>query len=162
MEKKSVYIETSVISYLTARPSKNLIVAAWQSETITWWEQRRECFALCISPVVVEEIREGDSLAAERRLASVAGIPLLEMRDEIYVLAEALIQPSGIPRKAFDDALHISVGAFYGIDFLLTWNCRHMDNAEIKPLVRAICETFGYKCPEICTPSELMGVPSDA
>ena len=162
MEKKSVYIETSVISYLTSRPSRNLIVAAWQSETNRWWELRRVDFALCISPLVVEEIGGGDPVAAERRLAAVAGIPLLGIRDEIFELAEALVQPSAIPRKAFDDALHISLVAFYGIDFLLTWNCRHMDNAEIKPVVRATCETFGYKCPEICTPTELMGDQCDA
>lgn len=157
MDKKSVYIETSVISYLTSRPSRNLVVAAWQAETVNWWERRRGSFALCISPLVIEEIREGDPDAAGRRLSAVAGIPLLDVHDEVYDLADALVQPAAIPRKAFDDALHISLAAFYGIDFLLTWNCRHMDNAELKPVVRATCETFGYKCPEICTPSELMG-----
>lgn len=162
MEKKSVYIETSVISYLTSRPSRNLVVAAWQSETIRWWDRRRDDFELCISPLVVEEMRGGDPDAANRRLAAVAGIPLLDIRDEIFELAEALVQPSAIPRKAFDDALHISLAAFYGIDFLLTWNCRHMDNAEIKPVVRSTCETCGYNCPEICTPSELMGDRCDA
>ncbi len=157
MEKKSVYVETSVISYLTARPPRELVAAAWQAETILWWETQRGKFDLCVSSLVLEEIGRGDSTAAAKRLEALVGVPLLEVNQEVFALADSLVQPTAIPGKAFDDALHVAVAAVYGIDYLLTWNCRHIDNAEIKPKIRMICGNCGYFCPEICTPSELMG-----
>ena len=152
-----VYIETSILSYLTARPSSNLIAAAWQKETIDWWEQRREQFSLCISPVVIEEAGRGDATAAARRIEALRGLEVLPLTDAAVELARALIAEGGVPPKALDDALHISIAAIEGIDYLLTWNCRHIDNAESKPKVRRICREHGHKCPEIATPIELMG-----
>lgn len=157
MEKSSVYIETSVVSYLAARQPRELVAAAWQSETLSWWEKRRQDFDLCISPLVLEEVSRGDSSAAERRLDFLAGIPLLTPNDEAFDLANAMIRSLAMPRKSFDDALHVSLAAVYGIDYLLTWNCRHIDNAQAKPRIRAVCAELGHACPEICTPSELMG-----
>lgn len=158
MDKKTVYIETSIISYLTARPSSNLLAAAWQKASIDWWDTRRARFDLFASEIVLEEAGRGDDMAVARRLQTLVGIPLLAMTDEVLALAEALIEAGAIPRKAIGDSLHIAVSAVHGVDYLLTWNYRHIDNAETKPIIRRICLTKGYGYPEICTPHELMGV----
>ncbi|MBK1621165.1 DNA-binding protein [Lamprobacter modestohalophilus] len=156
-----IYIETSIVSYLTARPSSNLIASAWQKETSDWWETQKDRFDLCISEVVIEEAARGDESAAARRLAALEGIDVLPLKSASIELAKTLIEEGGIPNKALDDALHVAVAAVHGIDFLLTWNCRHIDNAEMKPKIRKIIEKSGYHCPEIATPTELMGVYED-
>lgn len=156
-----IYIETSIVSYLTARPSNNLIAAAWQKETIDWWETQKDRFDLYISEVVIEEASRGDASAASRRLAALEGIEVLELNEAAVKLSKTLIQKGGIPKKALDDALHVAIASVQGIDFLLTWNYRHIDNAEMKPKIRRIIEKHGYLCPEIATPIELMGVSDD-
>ena len=158
MDKKTVYIETSIISYLAARPSRDLLAAAWQKVTIDWWGMRRERFDLYTSDIVIEEARRGDDLAVGRRLEVLAGIPLLAITDEVVALSEALIDAKALPPKAIGDSLHIAPSAVHGVDYLLTWTYRHIDNAETKPIVRAVCLANGYGYPEICTPRELMGV----
>jgi predicted nucleic acid-binding protein len=156
-----IYIETSIVSYLTARPSDNLIAAAWQKETIDWWETQRSRFSLHISEVVIEEAGRGDSMAASRRLEALVGLDILALNKEALELSKALIQKGGVPKEALDDALHIAIAAVHAVDFLLTWNCRHIDNAEMKPKIRSICQEDGFQCPEIATPIELMGVNPD-
>lgn len=156
-----VYIETSIISYLTARPSSNLIAAAWQKETIDWWEKQSIRFSLCISDVVIEEAGRGDRNAAERRLAELFGIEILPLTDDVVALSKAIVQEGGVPQKAIDDALHIAIAAVHDVDYLLTWNCQHIDNAEMKPKIRKICRDYGFNCPEIATPIELMGATED-
>jgi len=157
VDKKSVYIETSVISYLTARPSSDLLASAWQKATVDWWETRRNRFELYTSDLVLEEAARGQTEAAARRLESLAGIPILALSEEVRSLSKALLREGALPGKALDDSLHIAVAAVYGNDYLLTWNFRHLDNAEMKPLIRNICFKNGHACPEICTPQELMG-----
>ena len=156
-----VYIETSIVSYLTARPSSNLIAAAWQKETVDWWETQKDRFDLYISEVVVEEAGRGDESAASRRLGALEDIEVLQIEKKSVDLAKALIEQGALPRKALDDAFHLAVAAVNGIDFLLTWNCRHIDNAEMKPKIRRVIESQGYQCPEIATPIGLMGVYDD-
>jgi hypothetical protein len=156
--KKTVYIETSVVSYLTARPSANLLAAANQKMTTDWWEDRRARFNLSISKLVLEEAGKGHPEAAARRLAALDGIAVLEITDNAVKLSKVLLSQGALPAKALDDSIHVAVAAVHGIDFLLTWNCRHIDNAEMKPIIREICERSGHRCPEICTPQELMGV----
>nr|VFJ58141.1 MAG: Predicted nucleic acid-binding protein, contains PIN domain [Candidatus Kentron sp. DK] len=153
---KSVYVETSILSYLTARPSANLVVAARQRLTCDWWESERSRFDIYISPFVETEASRGDPLAAKRRLAAAMGIPNLEIVPGTTELASRLLEGGALPKKAEDDATHIALAAIHGIDYLLTWNCRHINNAETKPLIRTICSGFNYPCPEICTPEELM------
>ena len=155
--KKSVYIETSVISYLAARPSRDLLASARQQMTVTWWQERRHAFALHVSELVLTEIEKGNPAAAKKRQEYVCGLPGLTITDEVIVLAERLVRDGGLPEKAADDALHVAVAAVNALDYLLTWNCRHIDNAETKPQIRTICMLAGYQCPEICTPEELMG-----
>ena len=158
MNKKTVYIETSIISYLTARASRDLLAAAWQKATVDWWDTQRDRFELYASDPVIEEAGKGNSKAAARRLNVLAGIPLLAITDDVIALSKALIQNGALPRKAMGDSLHIALSAVHGINYLLTWNYRHIDNAETKPIIRQVCMTNGYEYPEICTPQELMGV----
>jgi hypothetical protein len=154
---KTVYIETSIVSYLTALPARDILAAAWQNATSRWWETQRSRFDLFTSQLVVDEAAQGHPEAAKRRLHSLAKIPHLSMPDPVTALALALLHEGALPEKATDDALHVAVTAYHGIDYLLTWNCRHIDNAEVKPLMRSVCAVHGYTCPEICTPLELMG-----
>ena len=157
MGKKTVYIETSIISYLTARPSSDLLAVACQKVTNDWWDTQRVRLDLFVSDIVIEEAGKGDNAAVARRLEALAGITLLAITDEVLVLSEALIQAGALPPKAIGDSLHIALSAVHGIDYLLTWNYRHIDNAETKPIIRMVCSTNGYGYPEICTPQELMG-----
>jgi predicted nucleic acid-binding protein len=154
---KSVYIETSIVSYLTALPARDLLAAAWQSATSQWWENRRAEYELFTSKLVVEEAAQGHPEPSARRLAALSDIPHLAMVRAVDGLAEALLVEHALPEKAIDDALHVAVAAYHGIDYLLTWNCRHIDNAETKPIIRSVCAVRGFTCPEICTPLELMG-----
>jgi len=159
--RKRVYIETSVISYLVARPSRNIVAAAWQQVTQQWWDGQRARFELFTSELVLAEAGQGDPDAAQRRCEKVKGIPDLEVTDDVVGLAKKLVGEGALPRQAMGDAMHIAVAAVHGIDYLLTWNCRHLDNAERKPLVRSVCAVAGYRCPEICTPQELIGEQDD-
>jgi hypothetical protein len=154
---QKVYVETSIFSYLTSKPSRNILAAACQSLTVEWWEKRSKDFELFISELVLVEASRGDSLAAAKRVAALNGIPHLQVTDEVVSLAGTLITPDLLPQKATADALHLSLATIHKMDFLLTWNCRHLDNAEIKSKVRRLLTTQGYSLPEICTPQELIG-----
>lgn len=158
---KSVYIETSIASYLAARPSRDLRAAAWQQTTIQWWEQERPKYELFTSELVLVEAGVGDADAAGRRLAVLETLPLLSATDDAKELAGRLMAAGGIPPRAEVDALHIALACVHGMDYLLTWNCRHIDNATTKPATRSICAVAGYTCPEICTPLELLSEEND-
>lgn len=159
--KQMIYVETTIFSYLTSRPSRNLVAAAWQQVTSDWWANQRDKFELYISQLVVAEAERGDPEAAARRLKQLQKIPELSITEEAISFADTLVGKGAIPLKAADDAIHIAVAAIHGVDYLLTWNCRHIDNAETKPLIRKVCEDSGYSYPEICTPQELMGETGD-
>ena len=159
---QTVYVETSVVSYLTARPASSLLAAAWQAATVEWWDTHRRRFDICTSALTIEEAARGDEEAAARRLEALSGIAMLPVTDDVASLADQLVRNGALPAGAQNDAVHIAVSAVHGVDYLLTWNFRHLANAETKPLVREICEQQGYASPEICTPSELMGGAEDA
>ena len=153
----TVYIETTIISYLTARPARTIVSAARQQITIDWWEVRRHGFDLCSSEVVLREAAMGDAEAARRRLGVLRELPLIAVDDKVMALATLLVERGLVPSVAADDALHISLCAVHGVDFLLTWNCTHIANAQIQaPLARAVAAA-GYVLPTICTPDELCG-----
>jgi predicted nucleic acid-binding protein len=154
--KKSVYIETSIPSYLTARPSRDVRAAAWQQITTQWWDEVRNQYELFTSALVIAEASEGHTEAAARRLQALEGIAELLIDEEITSFAEKLIAEGGIPEVAKADALHVAIAAVHSVDYLLTWNCRHIDNATRKPIIRTICISAGYSYPEICTPMELL------
>ncbi len=152
---ESVYIESSVISYLVARPSRDVVITARQAITETWWCERRAEFELYISSLVVQEIGCGDTEAAERRLKTVEGIPLLAISPEAQHLAESLIAEGTVPVNSEEDALHIGLAAASGVDFLLTWNFKHINNAHTKAAITAVVESHGFVCPMLCSPEEL-------
>jgi predicted nucleic acid-binding protein len=153
---RSVYLETSIVSYLAARPSRDLLIAACQQATRDWWQRHRLQYDLYTSPLVVNEAGTGDPEASQKRLDYLRTIPELRITDEVRDLAKALVEEGALPDGAQADALHIAAAAVHRMDLLLTWNCRHIDNPVTKPLVRAVCAASGYACPEICTPIEML------
>jgi predicted nucleic acid-binding protein len=153
----SIYIETSIISYLTARPSNDVRAVAWQQVTCQWWDECRKGLELFTSELVVAEASAGSPESAQRRLDALKGIDELFVDSEVEKLADRLIQGGAVPESAPADALHIALAAMHHIDYLLTWNCRHIDNVTNKPIIREICAKSGYACPEICTPLEFLG-----
>jgi hypothetical protein len=155
--KPSLYIETTIAGYLTGKPSRDIIVAARQQITSEWWARRRPHFELYVSQIVLDEAGEGEPEAARRRLSTIENVPLLAISEEVISLTQSLLRARVLPQKAARDAAHIAVTAVHGVQFLLTWNCVHLANAEIFEDVEAVCRLEGYKCPVICTPEELMG-----
>ena len=155
MEKPAIYVETSVVSYLVARPSRDLIVAAHQQLTVAWWQDQRQNYDLFVSQIVVDEARAGDPESAAKRIATIADLGLLEINEEAVRLAQSLIKSHAVPEKAAQDALHISVACVGSMDYLLTWNCKHIANARMRSAIEKTCRTAGYASPIICTPEEL-------
>jgi predicted nucleic acid-binding protein len=154
--KRKIYVETSVISYLTARPSKTILGAAHQQLTLAWWESRNQ-YELFVSESVLRECGVGDPEAAEKRLSMVSDVPLLIITEQALDIAESLVRQGIIPLKAAEDALHIAVATVNDVDYLLTWNCRHIANPEIQRNIAAYLEQIGLFLPFICTPEELLG-----
>lgn len=156
--KPKVYIETTIISYLAARPSRDLIVAGHQQITHEWWQTARPNFAAVSSQLVAREAGAGDSEAAATRLAFLADLALLEISEEALKLAQHLLQSKAIPQEFPEDALHVAVAVVNGIEYLLTWNYKHLANAGIRSKIEATCRELGYEAVVICTPEELMEV----
>lgn len=156
--KPSVYVETTIVSYLVGWLNRNdLQLAANQELTRRWWSTKRNEFDLFASVVVVEEAREGDAALANERLRLLEGVTLLRASEAAHELKFDLLRRSRIPAKAETDALHIAIAAVHGIEYLVTWNCKHIANAVILPLVYEVCRSSGYEPPLVCTPYELMG-----
>jgi len=155
--KRSVYLESTIPSYLTAAPSRDLLIAAHQQVTSEWWRTRRMGFDLFVSQFVLDEISRGDADVAQKRLDAIKGISLLDITDMVLDLAAGFVALRIIPKKAGTDAVHIALAAVHRMDFLLTWNCKHIANAAIVRAVEAVCLKQGFQCPVICTPEELMG-----
>lgn len=154
MEK--VYVETTIPSYLTAKPTDNLIAGARQLITQRWWETERTRYQLFVSDVVFLECSMGDPDAAARRLDVIMEFPVLDIDDKTVELAETLFSVLAIPEKARDDALHIAVACRCEMDYLLSWNFKHIVNAAtLRKLSSFISET-DYRLPQICTPEELI------
>jgi hypothetical protein len=152
--KPTVYVETTVPSYLTAWPSRDLVRAAHQQITCEWWNHRGE-FDLYLSRLVVQECEGGDAQAALDRLAALKGIPLLAQGPEVSALAESLMRDVPLPEKAAADSLHIATAAVHRMKYLLTWNCAHIANVVLRPKIEAVCRAAGFEPPLICTPEEL-------
>jgi len=150
-----VYVETTVISYLAASPSRDIVVAAHQQLTREWWE-RRDRFELVVSQAVVDEVSRGDTAVAARRLALLAQIPLLDLGDNVNEFARELLRSRAVPAKANLDAVHIAVAAVNHVDDLVTWNCTHIANAAVRGKIEEACRSAGLPTPTICTPEELM------
>jgi len=156
MEKQKVYIETTIVSYLTGKPSRNLIIAAKQEITRSWWENEKENYELFVSEFVMKEAVLGDISASDLRMQKLQNIPLIVTEDKVLELGKAILEAGLIPQTYSDDAMHISVASVNGIDYLLTWNCKHIANANIKKKLMKLITGMGYAMPIICTPDELI------
>jgi predicted nucleic acid-binding protein len=156
--KSSVYIETSVISYLTAKPSRDLIVVAHQQITNEWWENALPHYDIFVSPIVLEEISRGDVNAVQSRLEKVSPFSVLKVLPEVRNLADAYFSALDIPEKARADSYHLAIASWHGMDFLVSWNCTHIANGRIKMMIEEINAKQGIRTPIICTPEELMEV----
>ena len=161
MSKPKVYLETSFIGYLTSRLSGDLITAAHQKLTRAWWDEQRHKFELYVSDAVVEEVGAGDQAAAVERRNVLTGLSTLEIPANARLVARALITKGLVPPKAAYDALHVAVAAVSGMNYLLTWNCKHIANAAIRDDLAAVIRELEYEPPVLCTPEELMGVDDD-
>jgi hypothetical protein len=156
--KPKVYIETTIISYLAAHPSRDLIVAGHQQITHEWWQNTRHNFATVSSQLVASEAGAGDPSAAAARLAFLAELTLLEINEEALTLAQSLLQNKAIPQDFPEDALHVAIAVVNGVEYLLTWNYKHLANAGMRSKIEMTCRELGYEAAIICTPEELMEV----
>jgi hypothetical protein len=154
---ETVYIETSILGYLTARPSRDIVVAANIEVTREWWDMRRRDFQLYSSQAVVKETSQGDTEIASQRLEILGNFSLLDLTQSVLDLAEQLLGSSNLPAKADVDAVHIAAATVHGMDYLLTWNCKHIANAQIQRKLAEISQNFGYELLILCTPYELLG-----
>ncbi len=151
-------LETTIISYLASRPSRDIITAAHQQSTQEWRDTRRDKFEVFISQIVIQEAGEGDDDAVTRRLDVIEDIAEIEVLPEAVVLARSLIADGLVPERASADALHIAIATVQGMDYLLTWNLKHIANATIRNAIADACRQRGYEPPIICAPEELMEV----
>jgi len=152
-----VYIETTIVSYLTAWPSRDIIRSAQQQITRDWWDHHRSSFRLYTSQIVRLEAEAGDVKAAADRMKILSRLPLLDITETSLSIARALIRAAALPAAARRDAEHVGVAAAHGMDYLLTWNCRHLANVAQRDKIEEVCADFDFRAPKICTPEELFG-----
>jgi hypothetical protein len=152
-----IYIESTIPSYVVARPARDLLQAARQQVTTDWWEAKRSEHELFVSQVVLDEIGFGEAAMARRRLDLVQELPLLEFTADVRDFARTVLDSGLLPREADRDAAHIAFGTVHAMDLLLSWNCRHIANAAIQTRLRELAESAGWTLPVICTPEELIG-----
>ena len=156
--KESIYIETTVVSYFTSKPSRDIIVIAHQEITRQWWPAAIRRFNVFISEVVIEEAGSGDQEAAKKRLEELKDFPHLELNDKVEEMAQVYMEKLEISEKSFRDAAHLAIASVHDIDYLVTWNCAHLANGEVIKRLIKINGSFGIHTPIICTPEELMEV----
>lgn len=153
--KPSVYVETTVIGYLTSWPQRDVTVAGHQQTTRDWWQTAFDRFDLFASQLVVQECAAGDQEAVRNRLEALANLRLLPTTEEAERLARDLLAGRAVPETEPEDALHIALASAHGVQYLVTWNCRHIANAAVRSAIERICRAAGYEPPVICTPEEL-------
>jgi hypothetical protein len=159
--KSKVYVETTVISYLTAWPSRDVVIAGHQQITRDWWQTAADRFELVASELVLDEAAAGDPDAARDRLVALASVTLLDATEQALELATQLLESGAIPKKAAEDAVHIAIAVTNGVEFLVTWNCRHIANATMRSQIELACRNAGFEPAIICTPDELMEPEND-
>jgi predicted nucleic acid-binding protein len=154
--RPKAYLETTIVSYLTAWPAREPVTKVHQGITREWWDERRNRFDLFISEIVLDEAARGDQIAAAARLAVLEPFPILRVTEEARELAAAILESTALPPKAAADAMHIAVATVNAMDFLLTWNCTHIANAIVFRTVANVCREMGFEPTTVCTPEELM------
>ncbi|MCY4559783.1 MAG: type II toxin-antitoxin system VapC family toxin [Chloroflexi bacterium] len=156
--KPKVYVETTVVSYLTARPSRDIVTLAHQHITHEWWRSAASRFNLVTSELVRVEASAGDPAAARSRLDALAQVAIIEATAEAAALAEELLDLGALPRQASQDAAHVAIAVSNSIDYLVTWNLRHIANVIARTAIERACRRAGYRPPAICTPEELLEI----
>lgn len=154
---EQLYLETTIISYLTSRPSRDVIIAGHQQSTLLWWETQRTHYEICISQLVLEEAGAGDAIASQRRLKYLEAARILDFTPLAGEIANQIIEQRIMPSRVRADALHLAIAAIHEIPLLLTWNCRHLANPHVRAMVNKVCQRHGLLTPAICTPDELLG-----
>ena len=154
---ETVYIETTIVSYLVANPSRDPILAAHQQLTRQWWQDQRSAYHCLVSDETLTEAARGGIEQARLRLEALQGLPVLPITPEVETLADAVLQSGSLPPAARSDAIHVAGATLAGVDFLLTWNCRHLANPHLQKQLRALMTARCLMLPEICTPTELGG-----
>lgn len=154
----TVYIETTIVGHLTARLPSDAVVAGQMLATRKWWSESRRHFEVFTSAVVLNEASKGNPAAAADRVNLLATIPFLSIPEASADLADLLVARNALPFKARVDAAHVAIAASSGMDYLLTWNCRHLANATLRARIEQVCRERGFDPPIICTPFELMEV----
>ena len=157
MNKETVYLETTVVSYLTARLSRDVVVVAHQQITEEWWQTRVHAYDVFVSELVIQEAAQGDPRAVEKRLEAIRHFSILEITAEAEALAAKYLRRIPILRKAVRDALHLAIAVSSGMDYLVTWNCAHIARAEVRRALEGINDEDSIATPTICTPEELLG-----
>jgi len=152
-----IYIESTIPSYVVARPARDLLQAARQQMTKDWWDLKRHTHELFTSQIVLDEVAVGERAMASRRLKIMAEIPVLDLTNEAAVLTRRILDFGLVPAKADADAAHIALATVHQMDILLTWNCRHIANVHIQARLRRLVEKAGYELPTVCTMDELIG-----
>jgi predicted nucleic acid-binding protein len=154
--KTTVYVETTVIGYLTARLQSDVTVAGHQETTRDWWRTAADRFELLVSQLVIRECSAGDAQAVKERLNVLENLSLIPTTADAEQLAASLIAGHAVPATYPEDALHIALAAVHGIEYLVTWNFRHIANAVVRSDIERVCRAAGYEPPTICTPEELI------
>ncbi len=156
MPKPPVYVETTVIGYLTARPQRDEIVAGHQAATKKWWQTARNRFELVVSQIVLDECAAGDATAAQERLSAIGDLAVVGVTTEVQRVIDALLAGGAVPVTEPADAAHIALAAVHGIQYLTTWNLRHIANASTRRIIEEVIRNAGYRPPVICSPEELL------
>jgi len=152
---ETVYIETTILSYLVSRPSRDIIVAARQELTREWWKHSRPGFDCVLSQIVLDEVSAGDPVHAAKRLEEACSLAALAVNQSCLDLAQLYLERGYVPKSEIRDALHIAVAVIWKVDYLLTWNCKHIANAHALRQLRKFSENQGHEFPQVCTPEEL-------
>lgn len=156
MDKPTLYIETSIVSYLASRPSRDPVTARNQQLTHAWWNTRRQDYHLFVSQAVVDEVEQGDPKMAQARLALISSLPVLRFHADVLELAQALRRRVPLPPHAHEDAIHLALGAHHGMAYLLTWDKKHIANPRLRSRIEQSCLLWGYRAPKLCTPHEML------
>ena len=149
---ETVYIETTILSYLVSRPSREIVVAARKEITRQWWEQSKPAYDCVLSQIVLDEIEAGDPTHAANRMNHASTLGVLALNQACLDLAQLYLDRGYVPKNEIRDALHIAVAVISKVDYLLTWNCKHIANAHALRQLRKFSENLGHEFPHVCTP----------
>ena len=156
MSKPTVYVETTVVGYLTARKQSDAIVAGHQLATKTWWQTARDRFELVVSQIVIDECADSDQIAASERLRAISDLNLVGVTAEVQRLIDALMDKGAVPKTEPEDAAHIALAAAHGVEYLVTWNFRHIANPSMRRKIDDVIGNSGFRPPIMCSPEELL------